>query len=105
MKAKEYFTKYNEAIWNEAREEEFSTSGPTAKMFIEFMTEMKDIINSRNIKTDRGLIGVVQDQNNKWNSVYNMFIKKYGLSPIKYNGFKLGFDAEINGEKERVENT
>lgn len=95
MKAKEYFAKYDEAIWQEAHNDEFLQDGAAAKMFIEFMVETKDISESRNVKTDRGLIGVVRDQNSKWNSICNMFVKKYGVSPIKYDGFKAGFDTEM----------
>lgn len=96
MKAKEYFRKYDEAVWAEAHDPEIHTDGPMAKMFIEFTIEMKEILNKRNVKFDKGVWGVIRDQNEKWNAVMNLFIKKYGETPITRDGFKTGIMQELD---------
>lgn len=95
MKAKEYFEKYDESVWEDFKQNEFRGDGPMAKMFIEFMTEVKDICNKRGVKTNKGLYGVIDEQNKKWNALSNLFIKKYGQSPIKHDGFIMGAESEL----------
>ena len=95
MKAKEYFDKYDTLIWEEAHNEAVRNDGPMAQMFIEFSSEMKDIIKQRHIKVDSAVPGVIREQNQKWNAVVNMFEKKYGVSPINRNGFKTAIEKEL----------
>lgn len=96
MKAKDYFLKYDEAIMEEAKRPETKTDGPMAKMYIDFFKETGNIAKQRHVKYDRGLIPVIDEQNKKWNAVVNLFIKKYGVTPIKKDGFKLAFYDRIN---------
>lgn len=100
MKAKEYFEKYGEGIMEEARSPEIVTDGPMAKMYISFHIEARDMIKQRNVKTDNGLFGIVREMNDKWNAVANLFIKKYGVSPIKRDGFKIGWMQQLNLSEE-----
>lgn len=95
MKAKEYFEKYAESVWEDFQQDEFRGDGPIAKLFIEFMVETKDICEKRKAKTDRALISVVDEQNKKWNALANLFIKKYGQSPIKRDGYLNGAESEL----------
>ena len=95
MKAKEYFEKYDEAIWQEAHEPEVRIDGAMAKMLIDFTSEMSGIIKARNIKTDQGLFGLIEELNVKWNAVVNLFTKKHGASPIRRDGFKIAIKKEL----------
>ena len=100
MKAKDYFDKYHQQIWEEANAMMTGTNvvltdGPMAQMFIEFATEMKDIIKLRNAKTDNAVLAIIAEQNQKWNAVVRLFEKKYGQSPIKRNGFGDGFKKQL----------
>ena len=96
MKAKDYFLKYDEPVMEEARIPETLTDGPMAKMFTEFFKEVGEIAEQRRVKFDRGLIPIVEEQNKKWNAVSNLFIKKYGVTPLKKDGFKIAFYDNLN---------
>ena len=96
MKAKDYFQKYDDGIIAEAKDPKIRTDGAIAKMFMEFFEEVNTIIEQRHIKFDRGIIPAVDEQNKKWNAVVNMFIKKYGVTPIEKDGFKTAFYLTIN---------
>ena len=95
MNAKEYFEKYGEDIWEEAHDPKIRRDGPMAKMFIAFSVEVKEIIKERNVKTDDGLMGIIRSQNQKWNAVVNLFVKQYGVSPIKRDGFWTGWCEQL----------
>lgn len=95
MKAKEYFEKYDESVWEDFQKNEPRGDGPIAKMFIEFMVETKDICEKRKVKTNKGLYSAIDEQNKKWNALANLFVKKYGQSPIKYDGFLMGAESEL----------
>ena len=95
MKAKEYFAKYEEAIWYEAHDPEIKRNGAMAKMFIDFSAEIKSLISQRNIKSDRAISALINELNQKWNAVVGLFEKKYGVSPIKRNGFITAYRKEL----------
>lgn len=95
MKAKEYFEKYAESVWEDFQQDEFRGDGPIAKMFIEFMVETEDICEKRGVKINRALISVVDERNKKWNALASLFIKKYGQSPIKHDGYLNGAESEL----------
>ena len=96
MKAKDYFLKYDEPVMEEARRPETQTDGPMAKMFIEFFKEVGEIAEQRHAKFDRSITPIVEEQNKKWNAVAILFIKKYGVTPIKKDGFKIAFYDRLN---------
>ena len=87
MKAKEYFAKYEEEIMKEATQTEVLTDGNIVKLFVEMFSEMKKIIEVRHIQNDNSLMSLIREQNDKWNAIERLFIKKYGVSPIAHNGF------------------
>lgn len=95
MKAKEYLDKYGDAVWEEWRHDEVKTDGAFAKLYIEFFCEMRDIIKMRNVKFDRAIFPIIDEQNKKWNALCNLFIKKYGYSPIAENAFKQIVEKEL----------
>ena len=95
MKAKEYFQKYDKPIWEEAHDPAIHTDGPTAKLYIDFALEMKEIMKVRNVQFDRGVFSIIREQNDKWNAIRSMFIKKYGVSPISHDGFATAIKKDL----------
>ena len=71
----------------EATQTEVLTDGNMAKLYIEMFSEMKTIIEIRHIQNDNSLMSLIREQNDKWNAIERLFIKKYGVSPIAHNGF------------------
>ncbi len=80
MKAKEYFAKYQDMEVDSEEYEFFKC---------DFVDEVEEIIEARHVCTEAGLGGVIDELNQKWNAVYNLFVKKCGKSPIAYNEFRL----------------
>ncbi len=80
MKAKEYFTKYQDMKVDSEEYESFK---------YDFVDEVSEIIEARHVTTEAGLNGVINELNQKWNAIYNLFVKKCGESPIAYNEFRL----------------
>lgn len=99
MKAKEYFDKYSKQIVEEAKRDESATIG---KMYMDFVSEMKSMIESRHVKTYNGVIGIIGELNQKWNSIVNMFQAEYILSPVNRNGFAKAIGVQIPEVKERL---
>lgn len=95
MKAKDYFKKYDHDIWTEWHDPEVHRDGPMAKLYIEMSSELKDIMDVRHVNSDRGMIGVLREQNQKWNAIRNLFERKYGESPIQRNGFYMSWKDEL----------
>lgn len=85
MKAKDYYEQYGEAVLSESYHDD--KCDELSKLVIAFMREMKEIIDERRIKTDRGTVAVIKEQNEKWNALSAIFEKKHGVTPLKRNGF------------------
>ena len=98
MKAKEYFEKYGESVWVDAHTSDTSIDCPTNRLFMDFVTETQEIIDKRKVRFDRGTMSVIEEQNTKWNALVNLFIKKYGATPIARDGFKTVIMKEIAGK-------
>lgn len=97
MKAKEYFEKFGEDVWKEAQEPEFRNDGSFAKIYIAFFSEMKQLMETRNVKLDRAIPRLIDEQNQKWNAVCNLFEKKYGVSPLQRDGFRTAVNRQLYG--------
>lgn len=80
MKAKEYFEKYFENVKNF---EEISENGKA--MFKDMLKEFDEIEKTRNPKTVDGLVGIVRELNDKWNSVAAKVTQKFSTPVIKRN--------------------
>lgn len=104
MKAKEYFEKYDKSIVEEAIQPEVKKDGAIAQLYIEMFSEMKKIIEIRHIQNDNSLMSLVREQNDKWNAIERLFIKKYKLSPIAHNGFLAGCVEELKIPQYRIQN-
>lgn len=81
MKAQEYFDKYFSERPKTFKELEFNA----IQMLREFRGEAEELQNKRKVTTDSGIVGIVRELNDKWNSVSNKIVKKYGEQLIKRN--------------------
>ena len=85
MKAKEYFEKYDQLIITELKNE---TSKSAISLLLELSDEVPQLAKQRNVVGGKAVISIIKEINTKWNSICSMFEKKYGVSPLKWNGFK-----------------
>ena len=81
MKAKEYFEKY------ETRLLEQDPSEGIKDFINELGREVSKLIEERKCKTDHAIISVIKEINQKYNSVMNLYRKKYGKAPLVRDGF------------------
>lgn len=85
MKAKDYFTKYEQALAS-AGSDECSTA--IAEMLNEMNSEVQNLLKVRHVKTDAGTFPIFKEMNQKWNAIVRLFEKKYGTTPIIKDGFQ-----------------
>ena len=90
MRAIAYYAKYSEGLLNAETGKETATN-----MIGEFLDEMKELIETRHIKTDRGAVGCVRELNEKWNAIVAIFEKRNGASPLIRNGFRAFMEEQI----------
>ena len=93
MKAKQYFEKY-EPLFDEARGPE-NIEKVALDLFVEVADELYALAESRNIQSEEAQLSLIKEFNQKWNAIYTCFEKKYGDSPIKWNGFKDGYKRAV----------
>lgn len=84
MKAKDYFDKYESSFVENNCEHAVKA---TRDLLIDMSEEVEKLYNARSGKTNSALAGVIKEINQKWNAVGSLFEKKYGVSPLKRNGF------------------
>ena len=89
MKAKEYFEKYADGIYKEAHQPGFYKDGPIMNLMRDLLQEANQIIVKRKVKCDEAFLSVLREQNQKCNAITNLFEKKYGVSPIRRDAFKI----------------
>lgn len=106
MKAKEYFDKFGPDIWDEWKSDNPDCgSHITVTFYKDMYNEMVETIKTRRVQSDKALFSLIEEFNQKWNAVVNMFEKKYGESPLKRNGFisashkHLGILSKWNSEE------
>ena len=80
MKAKEYFEKYFE---NAKSMKEITENGKA--MLIDMMGEYSEIAKVRKPQTLDGVVGIVREINDKWNSVATKVEQKFSVQVIKRN--------------------
>ena len=80
MKAKEYFDKYFE---NVKTFDEITENGKA--MFKDMLKEFDELEQKRNPKTTDGLVGIVRELNDKWNSIAAKVEQKFSMPVIKRN--------------------
>lgn len=86
MKAKDYFTKYEQALVSSDVEE---CSSAIANMLNEMNSEVQNLLKARHVKIDAGTFPIFKEMNQKWNAIVRLFEKKYGATPIVKDGFQL----------------
>lgn len=84
MKANEYFKKYFEGIDTKNPSEKEILNGASL-MIKEMMDEIDTISKARKISTGVGLVGVVKEMNEKWNSVVSKTTKHFSAQFLKRN--------------------
>ncbi|WP_407450030.1 hypothetical protein [Fibrobacter sp.] len=84
MKAKDYFEKYEERIMKK----DADSIKALEDMVEEFCIETEKLIEDRHIKLVGGMVGVMKEQNQKWNALCNLFVKKHGTSVLKRDVLK-----------------
>lgn len=92
MKAKEYFEKYKDQISNKNNE---ISSKEISDLIFDLFYEIDDLRKSRGVKTDRGLIAIIKEENSKWNAIRTLFEKEYGEPLLVGNGFNKFMISEI----------
>ena len=92
MKAKDYFEKYEDLIFSDIREE---STTYTTKLLVELSKEVDTLYKNRRGKSNSALVGVIKEINQKWNAIGTLFEKKYGVSPLKRNGFLEYWKSQI----------
>ena len=80
MKSKEYFEKYFDNVSDKNEFDENARS-----MLRDFSHEFSEIEKVRNPKTVDGVVGIVRELNEKWNSVASKVEKKYSCALLKRN--------------------
>lgn len=80
MKSQEYFDKYFAKVGNETELFENCKA-----MLGDMMGEFEDIRAKRKVKTLDGIVGIVRELNEKWNSVANKVENKFSTKLIKRN--------------------
>lgn len=86
MTAKEYFNKYNRLIVEKILEDG-SYFSAIVEMISDFGKECESLIVENNATTTMDINNIVNELNNKWNSVVLLFENTYGMSPIKKDGW------------------
>lgn len=84
MKAKEYFEKYKDLISSENKE--IAIKG-TSDLVFDLFNEIDALCKVRGVKTDRGMITIIKEENSKWNAIAALFEKDYGDPMLVRNGF------------------
>lgn len=83
MKAKEYYEKFKglaEATDTEAGEICWS-------ILMAFNEDMLEVCKVRNVQRTEAVVGVIKEQNQKWNAMIHIFEKKHGECMLAPNGF------------------
>lgn len=80
MKAQEYYDKY---FANAQSADEIAAGG--AKMLRDLVNEYSEICEKRKAKTLDGVVGIVRELNDKWNSVETKVEKKFQARILKRN--------------------
>lgn len=86
MKAKEYFSKYNEI------KAEKGGDYALVECFLDMFNEVKSIAKSRNVKFDTAMVSIFNEMNKKANvfiALVNKNIDEAEEGKVHYDGFKM----------------
>jgi hypothetical protein len=91
-----YYAQYHEALLAGGD----AGADAAGELIREFMAELKELIETRHIKTDRGTISIIRELNEKWNAIVSIFEKRGETPPIVRNGFRIYMESVIPELKE-----
>ena len=122
MKAKEIYAKYRLALFEvpDGREMKISKSGKVVhipktddeydgvlqQLWRELVDELNALLKQRKAGTDKAFLGAVNEINDKYNAVGELFIRDFGWSPLLRNGFRTELlnmvNAKLSGKEEKA---
>jgi hypothetical protein len=82
MKAVDLYLKYRGALLSTERNVYLKA---VEDLVAELMEDANRIMKIRNVATVGGLDAAMREQNDKWNAIVKLFVKKDGTSPIERN--------------------
>lgn len=77
MKAKEYFEKF-----------QYTEDFNPIVIYQAFNDEAIQMLTVRGNMTNEAVQAIITEQNDKWNGLCRLYVKKYGFSRIGLNGFR-----------------
>lgn len=90
MKAIDYVNKYGEDLTGEDNNKRDEA---VKGLINDMMGELKDIMNTRHVSTDKGAFSVVKELNQKWNAING----RLSIPVLSQDGFKKLMIHEIPG--------
>lgn len=95
MKAKEIIAKYKDDLRKAIDERDQNTVTQLAtQVFGEYTRELKSLIESRGVKTDKGTIAIIKELDQKWHSMISGF-EKEGLVWLKPDAWRIFIKDKI----------
>lgn len=112
MKAKEIYAKYRSALFEvpDGREMKIPSSDRIVhipkkddeydellqQLWRELVDELNTMLKQRKVCSDKAFLGAVNEINDKYNAVVNLFERDYGWSPFVRNGFRTELLRMVN---------
>lgn len=94
MKAKEYYTKYGEALINpETRDKAL------ADLLMDFNAEADKTMKQRKACTDKAILAIIDELNTKWNALCEMFT----IPALVRNGYQAYWYPRLGITKEEAD--
>lgn len=87
MKAVEYYEEYGEKLMADYNVTSEMVMDNIIALFIAFCDEVSILCETRKVRTNEAVASILKEQNQKWNALCWIFVKKHGFSPITDNGF------------------
>lgn len=91
MKAKEYFEKYGTRLADPKE-----STNAAIEMFMEMADEVTKIAEQRHAKTDRAVISIIHEINDRWNAVASMIEKTPSVNVLIRNGFLKFWEENVD---------
>lgn len=95
MKAKDYYHKYSDRLLNPE-----SSITAVTELIKDFAAETGQLMENRNVRTDKACEAIINEMNDKWNALARMF----PVEVLKYNGWREYFWTCLNAaQKEKAQ--
>lgn len=65
--------------------------------------EVKDLLESRRVKTDRAAVAVIKELNDKWNAIVALYEKDHDFCPLSRNAFLRSWIKRLPGSEKYIE--